>query len=68
MECKKKFKANPIPAELNPERYKEYIKQLEEAKLIRHELFLQAKEREKQVFQYLKTNTNLFATKEKVKS
>lgn len=66
-QLKTKFKANPIPAELNPERYRAYLKKMEEQKQLKRQQTEKNRQAENRVYQYLKTNTLLFTTKEKEK-
>lgn len=62
-ELKLKFKANPIPADLNPDRYQAYLLRKEEEKLHRKEEWRIQKAEESKFYQYLKSNTRLFSKK-----
>ena len=62
-ELQKKFKANPIPVEINPERYKQFVKKMEEEKDLKRQLLRKKNEEENQIYQYLKTNTQLYNNK-----
>lgn len=63
VELQKKFKANPIPVSLNPERYQKYAKRQQKKKeSILNRLGIK-REKDQIIIDYLKSNTKLFEEK-----
>lgn len=66
-ELRKKFKANPIPAALNPERYQKYADCLQRKKeSILNRLGVN-RDKDELIIDYLKSNTKLFESRKATK-
>lgn len=63
IELQKKFKANPIPVTLNPERYQRYAKLLLKKKNSILNRLGMKREKDQIIIDYLKSNTKLFESK-----
>ncbi len=62
-ELNNKFKANPIPASINPQRYKAYMKIMQKKKNLIFEQLNKQGEKQKKILEYLESNTRLFDQK-----
>jgi len=66
-ELEKKFKANSIPASINPERYRAYMKRMAKKKEMIMDELKREQSKGQDIVEYLKSNTKLFDPKWKPK-